>query len=297
MGSTQVMYIPGETCRFLFDDGLDPREYVLDLDALPIQRGNVHVYETSSGTWPILRGGVARRGIDGNILWSTEMTYEPGYEVLMDAPVFDGTTLSIHYLETWQGATAGKTVAYSLHGKTLVVDVTADGGIAPGNGSYAALDVGRTIMEDPRSVLLPYNSEPVLVGDGIFVSKYADLTVSHGNTIWAAGPILDPWLGPGIRHPHYPAYLPDSAGMVQPLRERLYITVSANVEDVFVASDVVAGPGRDQLAARVVYDTWGVDESPLRRSPFSTPFHEQLLHFQRLATAFGMTEMQVLRHN
>ena len=88
-------------------------------------------------------------------------------------------------------------------------------------------------MPDPRSVWLPSVAEPLLVGPGIYVSHYADLTRSHANDLYTTGPLLS---ASGLRHVRYPNHQPDSAGTVERFQERIYVTVSAFVEDTFPAT-------------------------------------------------------------
>lgn len=295
-GTSEALWLPADgTFRFRFDDGVDPCEYVVDPSEPDVQRGTISVTELHSGVRPIVGAGTARLGHDGRILWPEDSIFSSELAVSMAPPDFDGRTLVLGYTEEFEGVVLNKTVSYTLDGRTLVVDVEQEGGPGPAAGRYMACYLGRTgSMPDPRTLYLPYMARPVLVGGGVFVSQYADVTRSHANQVREAWPIHH---ATSIRHHKYTRYMPDSRGEVQPLSERIYVTLSHRVEDVFPTSSVSPGPYRDAAARCMVYDTWGVDRSPLARSHWEVPFAEQALHFEELKQVWGLDHVLVLRHN
>jgi hypothetical protein len=285
------------TFRWTWDDGTEQREYVVNPAAFDVSRGLITIAETISGSFPAYRGGTLRRRLNGAVAWPGGLLFDSAHEVVMAPPVFDGRSLVLRYEETLDGITLSKTVSYSLRGKTLVVDVEADGGLRPGAGGYYGLFPGHDVMLDGRSIHLPYMMTPVHVGRNVAVSRYVDVCFSNANDQMMLGPEAVTWGVGGFWHDVLPLYRQDGTGRVNPLRERLYVTASGSLDATFMTSSVRPSPYRADAGTRVIYDTWGVDRLPPGRDLWSIPFQEQKTHFTTLRQAYGLEQMSVIRHN
>jgi hypothetical protein len=287
-----------DSFRFRYEDGAETREYVLAPGDPALASGVLTVRESLSGAYPLFLGGTSRLSLQGELHVPENQLLLPGRSVVLLPCDFDGRELTLRYVETLEGATAGKTVRCFLRGKTLVLDIeAASSGPVPAPGSFAGFHPGRVVLQPARSFTVPYMPEPIVAGAGVFVTQIVDPLFSHGNAMQTTGPYVSGGAFPGIHHARFTRYLPDSAGRVESLRERVYLTVSSAIEDVFVSSSARPSPHRAVAGEFVIYDTWGVDRTPLRRHPWHIPFAEQASHFQTLKTEFGLDKVMVIRHN
>lgn len=142
-------------------------------------------------------------------------------------------TLRVSWKYNFPGGETTLTYVFSIHGKTLQLDV--DG--APRNVA-AWLFGGATDLQSPKIINMPFMSKSpnLLVDDGNFISYFADWYQSNvsttGNTAYdevkgstARYSFRDPSDDTGY------SYLPRTDGTRLPFKERFYITASERMED------------------------------------------------------------------
>jgi hypothetical protein len=158
---------------------------------------------------------------------------------------------------TSQGSQATVTVQLSSSENTFILDVQAD------KPFFSALHVDWWPEgTNPVRLSVPYYSGLVayLSAAGLFGNIYFDWTRSNA-TLLSAFPVPPP--SPGTFPPPPPpladraAYLPLTNGAMNPLRERLVLQLSPNVQDVFPAIPNPPSPYAGELAGRTVIDIWG----------------------------------------
>jgi len=139
--------------------------------------------------------------------------------------------------------------AYSLRGRTLVLDVECSGGAAEG------LRFGQVEgLADARAVEVPYLTYGtgygpwVACGSGLFVSVLADWYHCECSRIDGAVPKAD---GESIALMNGTDYLPLTNGRRNDLRERVLVTVSPEFADVLPNIPHPASPHMERLAKYV----------------------------------------------
>ena len=166
----------------------------------------------------------------------------------------EGDTVVAEWLYSGNGASQTVRYAFSLRGKTLQVQLNSNEtwfsewkfGYADGLKNYKAVDVPFMLVWSPR----------LLVNDGLFVTYNADWYESNVSTLPHARPLRP--LPEGCAQysfsdPEYDkfpwkyAYLPRTDGSRHPLKERFYITVSSNVDEVWLSVSNPPSPNKSVL--------------------------------------------------
>jgi len=206
-------------------------------------------------------------------------------------PSSDGTTVTTRWQWVTPEGTVHYTLALSVHGKSLVADVTSPDPVFAG---FAAGTLRSS--QPPQAICVPYWSYGIdptgrdgilmCVGE-VFVSGFPDLFRSRATTLE---------FGPRISHSatalldtprHYcpgVVYTPGTDGRRPPLCERFVYTVSPDVHEVLPAIPHAGSPNRDRLAG-CLHAT--VD-------PYAGRLDESLSEWRRLAD-YGVRDV-FIRH-
>ncbi len=132
---------------------------------------------------------------------------------------------------------AAVTYRFRLKGKTLVIDAeSAAGAFSAFRGPLYGFD------SDP--LFVPYLSRRMSVyeKDDQFISTWCDWTVTNAGVCQPLGATL---------------YRPKTDGTRNPLRERVYVTVSADLPETFPNFPNPKSPYHDVLSNKIVLDVWG----------------------------------------
>jgi hypothetical protein len=176
-------------------------------------------------------------------------------ESVLCTPASDPEKCDIVYLS--QGSRATVSVQLQSSGNTVTVDVQTN------RPFFSALHVDWwPASTKPIPLRVPYYSGTLayLSAASLFASAYFDWTRSNA-TILNAFP--DPAPSHGTSPPPSPllsdraAYLQQTNGKTNPLRERLVMQLSDNLQDVLPSIPNPPSPYIGQLSGRTVLDIWG----------------------------------------
>jgi hypothetical protein len=221
----------------------------LDLGHPDIERGRLSVREVGSGRYPVAGAGLYYRQANGQLveprLFSlvgavTEITHS-----LLALP--DGPGMQLTISETLEDQPHRKRFTIRMVGSALELRAQSlDGIVEADSGGYIGLTVGDIEgAQDAVGIRLPYmDAVPVTMLDHKwFVSSLLDQPMSHAGVLAARGPEILPG---AVANELMPFNLPDAAGRSQPVDERIWITLSPRIEDVFAVPD--GGPARHRAA-------------------------------------------------
>ncbi len=210
----------------------------------------------------VLYGGTSFRPCAGSGLWLAA----PGGPVPADDPRVSVTPLSQAFsrgvLTVLQrveaaGVSADVTWRYRLRQKSLIVEVEASAPVVERVAWGRAEPVS-----DPRIFRVPYltyggNDPHVLFADGLFVFLQCDWFVSNASVLDGGGRI-----GPGWAVFNGAArYIPMTDGTRNPLRERVFLTVSPDFQEVLPTIPNPASPFREIQGERLWRVRSGADHA------------------------------------
>jgi hypothetical protein len=291
-------------------------EYLFEIGALryrlrigpPEGRSPLLRIETSAGQgeWRLVceGAGMLLRDGAGSVLHPSQTAGR--LQVREVRPSARGRTLTLKYEEELEGSALRRAIQVRLVGQSLVLQLTADaaapvqnevrrasrrrrrtapgtaeeastptlassradGAPTPGPG-YCGFTFGTIGDPGAREVLIPYTIDPVyLLTSGWFAAAYVDRLVSRASAC-----------------PHGSVfYRADSSGVVGPISETLYLTVSQDPLEVLPLLEATPSPSREELARQVVLDVWS-------EAPFATDAET----FERL-WRYGMKDLLVHYH-
>lgn len=296
-GVTNAFFDAGENAyKFQFDDGIDPVEYVIDLDESKVTEGLLHVYETYSETWVCYNGGFYFAQGEGLALqapWILELVASQTVESVD----FDGTTLTMVIEDQFPplagSFTRRKEFSYTLVGRSLRIDArsletettTEDSYFGFWLGSYLK-DASKTLKE----LRVPYQDKQglVLVDDTYYMSSSIDLFKSKCNRHTPAQ--FSNYTPEESSFTEQMYYRPNIEGEIQIVSETGWVTVSQNVEDCFIQTTAGRSPYSDEVEDKVA--VW------LTSNPNQNPnsYTDDLATVQRFLD-WGFEKVMTLRFN
>lgn len=161
----------------------------------------------------------------------------------------------------------GTEVSYGveIQGKTLVIDVASD------SAQFAALrgplhGIKAKVMSVPY---LDWRNPPLLLGDH-FLTSYCDWTVTGASHLQRFGSS---------------EYRAKTDGTRNPLRDRVYVTVSSEMLEVLPNLPNPRSPFFDELSRKVVADIWG----------WGSRFSDAASYLEELK-GYGVDELAIIYH-
>ncbi|MHC4377848.1 MAG: hypothetical protein ACYS26_14715 [Planctomycetota bacterium] len=253
-GSTNVFFDATENAyKFQFDDGIDPVEYVIDMDEPKVTEGLLHVYESYSGTWVCYNGGFYFAQGAGQALqapWILELVATQ----VIESVQLDGNTLTVVVADVFPPLagdfTRRKEYRYTLVGRSLRIEansleteeMTQDTYFGFWLGSF--LEGSSTTIE-PRRV--PYQDKQglVLIDDTYYASSSIDLFQSGANRHTPAE--FNVFTGQEASFTEQVFYRPDLEGNIGIVSEVGWVTVSQDVQDCFIQTTAGRSPYSDEV--------------------------------------------------
>lgn len=296
-GVTNVFFDAGENAyKFQFDDGIDPVEYVVDLDEPKVTEGLLHVYETYSGTWVCYNGGFYFAQGEGQALqapWILELVATQ----VVESVQLNGNTLTMVIADVFPPLagdfTRRKEYSYTLVGRSLRIDARSLETEATTQDSYFGFWLG-TYRKDTSSTIeqrrVPYQDKQglVLIDDTYYASSCVDLFQSRCNRHTPAE--FSPFTAEETAFTEQMFYRPNLAGEIAVVSETGWVTVSQNVEDCFIQTTAGRSPYSDELEDKVA--VW------LTSNPNQNPnsYADDLATVQRYLD-WGFEKVMTLRFN
>ncbi len=172
---------------------------------------------------------------------------------------------------------------YTIRQKSMIIGICEKAE----TGSVTKITLGETWAgEDAKLVTIPFLSyggnriPQILYSNGLFFFKQFDWYVSDASDfIPGANQIEDGWANynKGVR------YIPKTNGILNSVREKLFINVSDDVQEILPTIDNPKSPMRSVMANRL----WEVEGSP---------DHNYLRHCAREQRALGLSNVAVRYH-
>jgi hypothetical protein len=162
-----------------------------------------------------------------------------------------GKTVTARWGMRFGGEEIAYTYTFRMQGRTLVIDVETDSSVENATGFY--LDrcenaVGAKAVRIPYLTLLS-----VLYTNNLFTTLYFDWERTNASRLVALDGNYSPT---SVRFAQNALYRPRSNGKRNRLRERIYLTVSANLDDVLPNIPNPVSKFRNESASRIVWDYW-----------------------------------------
>lgn len=170
------------------------------------------------------------------------LTGEP--ETLIES-VLDGDRLRAR----WRRGETTWRAEYRASGRSLIIDLTAEAGAPSGllYGTVAGLPDGRAI-EVPYLLFSSPPTPCVAFGGGLFVSVMPDLYHSDFSVVDG-----QPGRGDGVGLLGGTTYEPLTDGRLNPLRERVLVTIAPKLAEVLPGIPNPPSPNRERLASYLFY--------------------------------------------
>ncbi len=182
-------------------------------------------------------------------------TYAPTAGATLLEHSIQGDELVLHFTEQPGSHVLEKTYRLRLVGQSLQIRFSSPA--TWGLDGYAGLSLGHMGPEPgARVVDIPLLPVPlVLLGDGSVLSAYLDPTVSSASDML----FLEGIDASGNIFAHAVSTIrPNTAGDCLALAETAYVTLAADLDAAFPATDHDASPYRASLSDRLVLDVWGL---------------------------------------
>ncbi len=238
----------------------DVTEYVLDLDELDFSKGTLSMTETTSGLRVLDDGGVRYVQGAGVQVFSVPQFQNFGTHILM-AHGITGNTAWFDWRDELPKATGGTVIRdrrheFTLHGRSVEVTVKAVNPSKDAPDNYIGFNIGgfAKVGDAPfgsiEKVRIPYMDQIGIAHlDGQWYhSAYTDLMQSNAGFHTAA------MLGTtqqGARFSEVMSYPRNDDFTISPLSESSWVTVSKDINDLFVKSTAPPSPHVDQLKGKV----------------------------------------------
>lgn len=253
-GENTVSVSAGKYMFSYHSDG-DTVTYVVDTNSQKVKSGLIHVTARLNEQQEITAltdGGTAYR--DADLKDYSPVDFAQSADVRFCSG-FDNGVLTLDYYETYQEITTHKSYRLYIKGKTLICEVFSD--CTNYKNGYAQFVTGHAEqITAPRLQKVAYHEDiPVIVVDNsYFLTTYVDLANSNATSKDFIS---------GTKKNEQVAYTGQStvygkntAGTVNPLGERLYITVSSEITDCLSYSSNEKSTYRDTLTDKVILDVW-----------------------------------------
>jgi hypothetical protein len=256
--------------------------YEIDLTHPDVTRGRLTVREVQSGRYPVTAAGLYYRRLDGVLVEPWLVGRLGGVDSVEHEMIPDGVRITVR--ETLEGAAHRKQFDVRLVGRSLEVRLRSLDGPAPARGTYAGASMGDLAgTSDGQSVRLPYmDAAPVTMLDHAwFAGTLLEYTRSGATQLLPRGPEALP---NGFVNEVAALYTADTSGRVSNVDETVWLTLSAEVSDLFPEPSQSPSPVRDALADVVHVTIVG--------PAASSRFDDQARYLAGLAT-FGVDRLAV----
>jgi hypothetical protein len=276
--------------------------YSVDLDDADLRAGMLRVTASvDRGSYLVVvsKAGTRYRNAADVVVEPADAALAAG--ALLVEHRIDGDTVLLRWTEQPGAHLLDKTFRLSLAGISLKIQVEADS--TWGLDGYAGVSLGHAEgMTGARVVRLPYLPEAVaLLPDGTVMTAYVDPTLSSSVSTTSS---LGAFPGGEVYAHGRTLAEPDTAGLAQPLAETAYVTLSADLADVYPRVTGAGSPYRSLLSPLLVLDAWvihrsfGVAEGVAFswESPEAGPAHLTVLYAD-LNPDCGDGVTVVVRHN
>ena len=245
--------------------------------------------------YPLAGGNTYYRNLSGDFVWDVPWTAN----IIFQHTLWPNNIVSLYYNETYQGKSTEKQYDIKISGKTLLIRIhKVDNDLSP-FGNYAGILVDRAqfpsiSLWNPKSFNISYmESVPITVaGTGnnkLFYSVMVDWIKSNlNNWPWHSRGI-SPYFANSFSNGFIMAYTYGLNNVFNRMDETLYLTVSKNVEDLFINYyNRTPSPYLQDLKRRAILDT-SVFASK-QNLPGNTTFnkHKYLLD---VANAYGLEKV------
>ncbi len=185
-------------------------------------------------------------------------------------------------LVTWQVQIGQQTISYtyrfSLHGKTLRLEVTSP------SAALGAFTLDRSEETPEASIItLPYlPSFNILLHQRHFLAAYFDWLQTEASRLETMNEVIS---DQSFAFSQTAYYQPNTAGELHSLHEVVYLTLSDSLDEVLPVLPAPVSPYRQSLAGKVVLDLWA-----------ERPFAEDASLLRELASK-DIEDLIVIRHN
>ncbi|MHB1484249.1 MAG: hypothetical protein ACYCYI_06250 [Saccharofermentanales bacterium] len=236
-------------------------KYIIDTRSENTKNGMISIkaiLNDHAEFYPAFNGGARYRRTDGSIYEPDAMPSIPAAisaDVAMSHEMKDGKVI-FTYTDNVERNISTKTYEYSIKGMTLIVDAYSDG--ISGDYGYSGFTTGKaTGINDPRTFMMVFAEDiPVIIAENsFFMSTYIDKTMTG-----ATSKTLVKYENAAAKEAHagfVTNYDKNSKGEVNPLKERMYVTVSEDLMDCVYLTSASKSPYRDRLTELVVVEEWG----------------------------------------
>ena len=258
-GSQNVFFdAGGNGYRFQFDDGVDPVDYALDLDNPDNQRGALLIHELNSGIFPVRNGGFWYARGDGVLLYPPSQFKNLGNHVLENHFQF-GNTVTLVYRDEIPNLDNTATVinrrqfeitlrgrSLEIHGKSLETEWKS-------GDTYFAFSLENIQWPEgqiPDWVRVPFMDQIgiLLINQDRYVSRFIDMF--HSGAQFHTSPNLSV-TGQTALFAEAMFYRPSTEGLLRPVDERGFATVSRELEQHFVETSAGKSPNYDAASELV----------------------------------------------
>ena len=281
---TKAVFKDG-VATYTITDGKNTIVYTVDTNSEAVQKGLIEVKASFNGAEPIT--AVTDAGLSfitkaEKILSAAKFAKAATTQM---AYSFDTATqtLTLSYLDEYEGVTLPKTFTFSPKGYSLIVK--ADSSSARGLGGYHGFETGRATGIEDASLYVSTYAEDLSVVDvnsAYFLSAYVDRVHSNG-TQYMNYPGTEK---NGAYHGSQTVYDLNTAGQKSPISDRFYITVSDAMLDCVYLSNGAKSEFRDQLNDQIILDSWIWGQGYLARSK----------RFATLAEDYSMNDVTLVEH-
>ncbi|MHB1485309.1 MAG: hypothetical protein ACYCYI_11690 [Saccharofermentanales bacterium] len=259
-------------------------KYIINTESENTKKGMLHVeavINNHTKFFPVT---------DGGTVYSTKFSTHGPEElsqissVTVNHGLKDGKVV-YNYIDSVQNFKTQKTYEFYMKGMTLVVEAYSNS-IAFDHG-YIGFSTGKaTKANNARTFLLPYAEDvPVIIVDNsFFMSAYIDKSLTNATSKIATTfeyPLKDEAQAGIITQ-----YDINSKGEVNPLKERMYVTLSENILDCVYLTSAGKSQYRDRLSDMVVFEEWG--GLPM--------FNDRLNKYKFLAETYKINKVLYLDH-
>ena len=238
----------------------DVTEYILDLDDADFSKGTLAMDETTSGLRVLDDGGVRYVQGAGAAVFSAPSFENFGTHTLTGHGI-NGQTVWFDWRDDLPTQGGGTVVRerrheFTLAGRSVRVDVFAVNPHPAAPDNYLGFNIGGVAKTSGAQfgsieiVRLPYMDQIGVshLDDEWFHSTYTDLFRSnaafHTSAIQGSTP-------GGVRFSEVMSYTPGDDFSANALYESSWVTVSRDIEDLFVKSTAPPSPNADQLRGKV----------------------------------------------
>ncbi len=241
--------------RLRFDDGVDPVEYFIDLNDPKVQKGTLRVRELEHDVFAVTDGGMYYSQGQGVVNLNPKAFENFGVHTLAAHLPFNGEIVLVYVdqLPTLSGSNVVRYRAFSfgLSGRSLSVRaLDLDPADRPGDSYFGFTLFGQAVSSglEAEPVRIPYMDQIgiTMVDRDYFASSFVDMYNSNSQL---HGPPKFLRSGNNIRNSEDMFYLPTTGGLIRPLDERGWVTISDDVSDCFVGTTAPRSPRADDFAS------------------------------------------------